>query len=61
MQGSARQISGNASGASRKSTASSKARRLERIKIERLGAEMEARQQSKAENRTGDGKEHKIG
>jgi len=46
MQGSASQISGIASGASRKSTASSKARRLERIKIERLKAEMEARLQS---------------
>jgi len=36
MQGSASPISGIASGASRKSTATSKARRLERIKIERL-------------------------
>ena len=46
VQGSASQISGNSSGASRKSTASSKARRLECIKIEHLRAEMEARLQS---------------
>jgi len=45
VQGSARQISGNSSGASRKSTASSRARRLERINIERLKAEMEAQLQ----------------
>jgi len=42
VQGSASQISANSSGASRKSTASSRARRLERINIERLKAEMEA-------------------
>ena len=41
VQGSASQISGNSSGASRKPTASSRARRLERINIERLKAEME--------------------
>ena len=46
MQGSASQISRIASGASRKSTVSSKVRRLERIKIERLRVEMEARLQS---------------
>jgi len=46
MEGSASQISGNASGASSESTASSKARRLERIKIKRLRAEIEARLQS---------------
>ena len=45
VQGSACQISGNSSGASRKSTASSRARRLERIHIERLKAEMEAKLQ----------------
>ena len=45
VQGSASQISGNSSGASRKSTASSRARRLERINIERLKAEMEAQLQ----------------
>jgi len=45
-QDSVNQISGNASGTSRKSTASSNARRLERIKTERLKAEMEARLQS---------------
>ena len=45
VQGSASQISGNSSGASRKSTASSRARRLERINIDRLKAEMEAQLQ----------------
>jgi len=45
VQGSARQISGNSSGASRRSTASLRARRLERIHIERLKAEMEAQLQ----------------
>ena len=45
MQGSASQISGNSSGASRKSTASSRARRLERINIKRLKAEMETQLQ----------------
>ena len=44
VQGSASQISGNSSGASRKSTASSRARRLERIDIEPK-AEMEAKLQ----------------
>jgi len=45
MLGSASQISGNSSGASRKSTASSRARRLERPNIERLKAETEAQLQ----------------